>query len=314
MNERLGCCAYGVLAGSFARMSPSPRSTSRRWDSSCANASQRRPLRVDPDGISRLLRCGQSGSCRECGNSIEWYVRDHERQVRLHPQELPADQVPEDCRWHVSSGVAYPAGDGSRWCRVPHAVLCPARPVPPSAPQLSGLRRSLALRTRWLLDAGAFVPSAVPSDGPLTGSVACRPARPIVQLLYVRYLAACPVDEIQCVAQTRHRHRCIATVLSPDATGGVWTLVPVSGAPGQLALPSDVMAVYSLSALSYQEQLRWRAQRCVQHDASRTAADLEVADWEPFDALRHHEFIRTRLPLHGRPSGPGCHARRWARS
>ncbi len=90
-------------------------------------------------------------------------------------------------------------------------------------------------------------------------------------------------------------------------------MVPVSEARGQLALPPDVMAVYSLSALSYQEQLHWRAQRCVQHDASRAAADLTVADWEPFDSLCHHEFIRTRLPSHGRPSGPGCHARRRAR-
>jgi hypothetical protein len=135
-----------------------------------------------------------------------------------------------------------------------------------------------------------------------------------VQLLYVRYLASRPVDEIQCVAQTRHRHRCTTAVLSPDTAGGLWTLVPVSAARGQLALPSDVMAVYSLSSLPYQEQLRWRAQRCVQHDASRTVGDLAVAEWEPFDPLRHHEYIHTRLPLHGRPPGPGCHAPRRARS
>lgn len=313
-NERLAWCPCGVLAGSFALMRPSPHSSARYWDGSRASAPQRRHLRVDPDGISRLLRCGQTGSCRECGNPIEWYVRSDEHWVRLHPQELPADGVPEDCRWHVSSGVAHPAGDGSRWCRLPHAALCPARPAPPSAHQLSALRRSLALRTRRLLDTGAFAPSAQPPGGQVPDRAACRPARPIVQLLYVRYLASLPVDEIQCVAQTRHRHRCTATVLSPDAPGGVWTLVPASAARGQLALPSDVMAVYSLSALSYQEQLRWRAQRCVQHDASRTAGDIAVAGWEPFDPLRHHEHIRTRLPSHRRPPGPGHHAQRRARS
>ncbi|MFF3245944.1 hypothetical protein ACFYWY_19910 [Streptomyces sp. NPDC002870] len=77
---------------------------------------------------------------------------------------------------------------------------------------------------------------------------------------------------------------------------------------GQLALPSDVMAVYSLSALPYQEQLRWRTQRCRDHAAASTAGDLAVADWEPFDPLRHHEHIRTRLPTHGRR--PGGHAPR----
>ncbi|WP_324616582.1 DUF6083 domain-containing protein [Streptomyces sp. NRRL B-3229] len=34
--------------------------------------------------------------------------------------------MPEACRWHVSSGVAHPAGDGSRWCRTPSSAP-PAR-------------------------------------------------------------------------------------------------------------------------------------------------------------------------------------------
>lgn len=268
---------------------------------------QRRFLRVDPDGVSRLLRCAQSGYCRECGNPVEWYVRGNERLIRLHPRELPVAQVPEDCRWHVSSGIAHPAGDGSGWCRLPHAVLCPARPAPASAPQLSGLRRSLAVRTRRLLDAGVLAPPATPPDGPPTSEDVCRPARPIVQLLYVRYLASRPVDEIRCVAQTRRRHRCTATLLSPDTPSGTWALMPVGAVHGQLALPSDVMAVYSLSALSYQEQLRWRAQRCPRHAAAPTAGDLAVPNWEPFDPLRHHEHIHARLPTRGRRPGPGAH-------
>ncbi|WP_405521527.1 DUF6083 domain-containing protein [Streptomyces canus] len=165
-----------------------------------------RSLRVDPEGVSWLLRCGQTASCRECGNPIEWYARSNERRVRLHPHEMPANRVPESCRWHVTSGVAHPSGDGSNWCRLPHAVLCPARPAPPDAPQLSGLRRSLAVRTRRLLDAGIFTPSAAPQPKePRTGEEVCRPARPVVQLLYLRYLASCPIEEIQCVTQTRRR-------------------------------------------------------------------------------------------------------------
>ncbi|MDX3033512.1 hypothetical protein [Streptomyces scabiei] len=104
-----------------------------------------------------------------------------------------------------------------------------------------------------------------------------------MQLLYVRYLAARPVDEIQCIAQTRRRHRCTSTLLSPGAPAGTWTLVPATATSGQLALPAAVMAIYDLSATPYAEQLRWRSQRCPQHAAIPTAADLAVADWEPFD-------------------------------
>ncbi|EFL24960.1 conserved hypothetical protein [Streptomyces himastatinicus ATCC 53653] len=295
-------------------MCPSPHPSGRRWDGSHVSTSRRRSLRVDPDSGSRLLRCAVNGSCRECGNLVEWYVRSNERLVRLHPQELPVSQVPKACRWHISSGVAHPAGDGSGWCRLPHALLCPARAAPPSVPQLSGLRRSMAIRTRRLLDAGALAPLAAPPDSPPAGATACRPARPIVQLLYVRYLAFRPVDEIQCVAQTRRRRRCPATLLSPGAPGGTWSLAPVNATSGQLTLPSDVMAVYSLSALPYQEQLRWRAQRCLQHAAALTAGDMAVADWEPFDPFRHHAHIHTRLPTHGRRPGRSGPALRRARS
>ncbi|MFE5893230.1 DUF6083 domain-containing protein [Streptomyces sp. NPDC056462] len=289
-------------------MCSSPSPSARRWDGSRASGPQRRALRITPDSASRLLRCGQTASCRACGNPVEWYLRADDRLVQLHPHELPVAEVPESCRWHVSRGIAHPAGDGRSWCRLAHDLLCPARPAPTAVPQLSGLRRSLALRTRRLLDTGVLAPPATPAGGPPPGEAVCRPARPVVQLLFVRYLASRPVDKIQCVAQTRRRTRCTAEVLGPGALHGVWTLVPVTVRHGQLALPSDVMAVYSLSALPYQEQLRWRAQRCRDHAAASTVGDLAVADWEPFDPMRHHEHIRTRLPVHWRR--PGGHASR----
>ncbi|MEV3970198.1 DUF6083 domain-containing protein [Streptomyces sp. NPDC050698] len=81
---------------------------------------------------SRLLRAGQSGRCRQCGNRVDFYQRADQRPIALHPAELAAVQVPEACCWHLSSGIAYPHGDGTTWCRIPHAVLCPRRtpPVP----------------------------------------------------------------------------------------------------------------------------------------------------------------------------------------
>ncbi|MFF5044708.1 DUF6083 domain-containing protein [Streptomyces nigra] len=282
------------------RSTPPPQD--RHWDGSRRSHHVRRSLHVSPDSVSRLLRCGQGDRCRECGNRIEWYHRGTQRPVRLHPHELPAARVPAVCRWHVSSGVAYPGGDGSSWCRLPHAVVCPDRDVSP--PELTGLRRALAVNTRRLIDAGAFTPRP-DSPAPQRGEPpACRPARPVVQLLYLRYLAARPVDEIRCIAQTRRRHRCTSTLLSPGAPAGTWRLVPATATSGQLALPAEVMAIYDLSRLPYAEQLRWRAQRCPQHAAIPTAADLAVADWEPFDPLAHHEHIHNRLPTRTRRPGP----------
>ncbi|MEW2398044.1 DUF6083 domain-containing protein [Streptomyces sp. NPDC046862] len=60
----------------------------------------------------------------------------------MPPAELTAAHVPEPCRWHLSGGIAYPHGDGSAWCRIPHAVICPATPSP--AEPAPTLRRSAA--------------------------------------------------------------------------------------------------------------------------------------------------------------------------
>lgn len=183
-------------------------------------------------------------------------------------------------------------------------MLCPARDLLPAVTELTGLRRTMAVNTRRLIDSGAFVPpSATPKTEP-SPTTACRPARPVVQLLYVRYLASRPVDEIQCVAQTRHRHRCPRPLLTSTTPAGAWTLVPTVATHGQLPLPGAVMAVYTLTGLPYAEQLRWRAQRCPEHGAMPMVADVAVTEWEPFDPFLHHEHIHTRLPTLIRPQGP----------
>ncbi|MFJ6083206.1 DUF6083 domain-containing protein [Streptomyces sp. NPDC092369] len=302
----------GVCAGTFALMHYSP--LPRRRNSGPALAHPRRPLCVDSDSPTRLLRCAQRDRCRECGNSVEWYQRVRDRPVRLHPQELSAAVVPSDHRWHVSSGLAYPSGDGSAWCRLTHASVCPARSADSvAAPELARLRQALAVNTRRMVDAAGFIPAAPADRESLQSEVPCRPARPVVQILFVRYLAARPLDEIQCVAQTRRRDRCTRGMLSSDGPTGVWRLVPATATQGQLAFPAEVMALYDLSSLPYAEQVRWRTQRCPQHAATPTAADLALTDWEPFDPLVHHAYVHQRLPAHGRRAHPGSGARKAVR-
>ncbi|MEV8398041.1 DUF6083 domain-containing protein [Streptomyces niveus] len=285
-------------------------STRRRWDGTQPLTHRHRGLKVAPISTSRLLRTGQSGRCTACGNRVEWYDRTGHRPVGLHPNELPASTVPSACRWHVSSGTAYPAGDGTAWCRIPHPLLCPGRDAPdPLTPHLAELRRRLAVRTRRMIDTGAFTPTTAHPTPAESRAAGCRPARPVVQLLYGRYLADRPVEEIQCVAQTRARHRCTHPVLTPGAPAGIWTLMPATAERGQLTLPGGDMAVYDLTPLPYAEQLRWRTQHCPAHAATPAAADLARAGWEVFDPLLHHQHIHPRLPL-TTPAGAGARRHR----
>lgn len=288
-------------------MTAAPDHPHRRWDGSRTTARRSRTLHSTPRNATRLLRCGQPGRCRDCGNTVEWYYRPDHRPVPLHPRELPAGTVPETSRWHVAAGVAYPTADGSAWCRLPHAALCPARTPAADMPEVSGLRRVLAARTRRLIDTGTFTPAPVTAPGRAT----CRPACPVVQILGIRYLAARPVEEIVCLARaTATRARCQKTLISPDQPAGTWRLLPATATVGQLALPVDLaMAVYDLSALPYAEQLRWRAQRCTQHTSA--LAEMAMTDWEPFEPLTHREHIHPRLPTCQGADRPGTRHNRW---
>jgi hypothetical protein len=297
LPHRLG----GVPPGTFTAMSPHPACAARHWDGSPCTTPTRRPLRVAATSPSRLVRAGQSGRCRLCGNRIDFYQRADQRPIALHPAELATAQVPASCRWHVSRGIAHPHGDGSAWCRILHRVLCSRRtPTDRLTPAVEEMRRRLAVRSRRLIDTGTFTPAAPTPAGEPPSSR----GRPVVQLLLGRYLAQTPIEDIRCVAQTRHRHRCPQPVLPPNAPQGVWTLLPTSPQRGQLALPAALMAVYDLSRLPYAEQLRWRTQRCPDHAATPGAADLALAGWQVFDPLLHAVHIHTRLP-HATPDRRG---------
>ncbi|MGW4167281.1 DUF6083 domain-containing protein [Streptomyces chartreusis] len=280
-------------------MCSTPDPAGRHWDGSPRITRRLRPLR--PAG---LLRAGQSSRCRRCGNRIDFYQRADQRPIALHPTELAAVHVPEPCRWHLASGIAYPHDDGSPWCRIPHAVLCPRRtPLCRTSPCLEALRRQLAVRTRRLTDAGAFTFDPTLTNSPATG--AANPIRPVVQMLLCRYLAASPVEQLRCVARARHRHRCTQPVLAPTAPAGIWRLLPTGSRRGQLALPDVLMAVYDLVHLPYSEQLRWRAQRCPRHAVTSGAADLALAGWQPFHPLVHTGHIHTDVPRHEARRGRG---------
>ncbi|MFF0572048.1 DUF6083 domain-containing protein [Streptomyces sp. NPDC004041] len=267
-------------------MCPTPAPDGRHWDGSPRATRRPRPLRVTTTSPSRLLRAGQTGRCRQCGSRIDLYPRPDQRPIALHPAELATADVPESCRWHLSGGIAYPHGDNSAWCRIPHAVLCPHRtPTCQAGPRLEAIRRQLAVHARRLIDTGALTPA--PPATP-------RPARPVVQLLLCRYLAQQRLEDLRCVAQTCHRHRCPTPLLAGPA--GMWKLLPTTARNGQLALPDALMAVYDLGHLPYSEQLRWRTQRCPAHATAPGAADLALACWEPFDPLLHAAHIHTRLP------------------
>lgn len=106
------------------------------------------------------MRAGQTGRCRRCGNRVDRYERFDGGLIALHPAEVVTTDIPTICRLHVSSGIAYPYDDGSGWCRIAHGVLCPQRPphCQTDSPTLVSLRRELRIRTRRLIDTGAFTP------------------------------------------------------------------------------------------------------------------------------------------------------------
>ncbi|MFE9941553.1 DUF6083 domain-containing protein [Streptomyces hirsutus] len=279
-------------------MRPHTPSADCHWDGSRRTPHPRRPLRVTATSPSHLLRAGQSGRCRSCGNRIDWYQRTDHRPIALHPAEVATTGVPEACRWHLNGGIAHPHDDGSGWCRLPHAVLCPRPTTHPRAtgPRLASLRRQLAVRSRRLIDTGTFTPTSPTPAATLPSTDRGRPVRPVVRILLTHYLGESPVEDIRCIAQTRQRHRCARPILDPAHPAGRWTLLPIHPHRGQLALPGGSMAVYDLNHLPYAEQLRWRTQRCTTHAAAPAAADLALAGWQHLDPLLHAAHLHTRLP------------------
>ncbi|MFD9047224.1 DUF6083 domain-containing protein [Streptomyces zaomyceticus] len=272
----------------------------RPWDGTPVTAHRRRALVIAHDSPSRLLRTAQPSRCPDCGNRIDWHPTSGHQLVGLHPVEVPSTLAPADHRWHLASGVAHPTRGGGQWCRLAHLALCPARTEPGTLPSaLDDIRRDLALTSRRLADTGSFTPGHDGEDVLDNTGIHCRPARPIVHLLYTHYIAAAPVEDIRCVARNTRRMRCAARILALSASPGRWTLAPATPhrrGSQKLTQPSTNFAVYDLGWLPYSEQVRWRTQRCPTHAATRRTPGLALSDWELFDPIRHHEYLATRLP------------------
>lgn len=121
-----------------------------------------------------------------------------------------------------------------------------------------------------------------------------------MQILGIRYLAAHPVEDLQCLARTKASARCPQAVDDPTSPAGTWRLLPATAPTGRPVLSGKAdMAVYDLTSLPYAEQLRWHAQRCPRH--ALASSGTAITDWEPFDPLVHHEHIHTRLPDQAAP-------------
>jgi len=275
-----------------------------RWDGSRPDPRPRnhRALRLHPDNRTHLLRAAQRKPCAHCGNPVEWYYRPDGRPLPLHPREAPDTAVPHDLRWQVTAGIALPGTDRTGWSRIAHPALCPTTaPHPgPTTPELDQLRRTLAVRTRHLIETGRLRP-ADPAAAP-TATPAPRPAavrRDVVQILHILYLAPGPAPQVRCVAFTSHRRRCGNTLADHAWDTGLWTLLPVPTArrTGELTehLAGAPMAVYDLTGLPYTCQLRWRTQHCTVH-AGTAAPDIALTAWEPFDPFAHHRHITPVLP------------------
>ncbi|MER6401486.1 DUF6083 domain-containing protein [Kitasatospora sp. NPDC001603] len=259
-----------------------------RWDGSRRGPQTSRALRIDPNSPTKTPRSALMDTCRHCGNAIEWCHRVDGGYIPLHPAELPAARVPPQLRWYIAHGIAYPTGTGSPWCRIPHADLCPVTSPSPPADTLDGLRRTLALRTRSLIDLGLMLPPGTADD---LHQAQAGPDRPVVRLLHTDYLAPGPLRTIRCVAQTRRRRRCHHLVDAPTPAGGRWILLPVQDTP----TAPTVMTVYHLGDLPSSEQVRWRDQHCTLHRTGH-AADLLPPQWELFDPAVHHRHIHPTLP------------------
>jgi hypothetical protein len=95
----------------------------------------------------------------------------------------------------------------------------------------------------------------------------------------------CPtgVMELQCVARTAKRRRCLKNVEDGQSTGWL-TLRSTAG----------VITVYDLSFLEGSELTRWSEQHCTTHDLMETV-DHEQPEWEKFDPAGAHAHMVTTL-------------------
>ncbi|WP_374121280.1 DUF6083 domain-containing protein [Streptomyces sp. RS2] len=153
---------------------------------------RKRPLGATATSPDRLLTAGQTRRCCACSNPSELFMRVDHQLIDLHPAELSAAVIPEDCRWYLSAGINHPSGDGSPWCRIPHRLGCSRRRTRGrSRPHLDPLRLQLTLQTRRLIDTGLLTLAPHHSEQPST-----TPVRPVACVLLNPYLAPASLGSV----------------------------------------------------------------------------------------------------------------------
>ncbi|MER7761651.1 DUF6083 domain-containing protein [Streptomyces sp. NPDC097619] len=272
-------------------------------------------LRINPHSPSRALRSDNTDRCAYCGHRVWWFDRADGGRIPLVPKEFPVRAVPVRARWAVDGGMARIGDMGRGTCWLAHPAVCPGMEhEDEDDPQLAGARRALAVRTRKLVESGAFVPRPrVPEEesGDLADSAPAalvpRPReagpreRHVLSYSGILLLGPDTIDRIGCVSVAAGTgERCRNTVLDRTSNyQGDWQRVPVPVPPGRAGptLWADAhMWVYALDGVDYTESVRWRNQRCVAHEAG-TTPDAAQVEWVRFTPFRDADHI-----LYGRPA------------
>jgi hypothetical protein len=265
-------------------MRHSPSFTARRRDGS-KTVHYRRPRgpSIAATKRCRLLCSGQPGHCACCGYLVDCCGRLEPPSADLNPGEPASPETPALYRWHVSDNVAHAQADSTPRCRIPRSCLRPGREEHLAlTPCRQQWRRRLVVRTRRLIDSGAFSPEGTATAVPRAVATAHgHPAQAVLHILPIRcHLLLRP----QTVQAADHR---------PHLTG-TQPLLPRHAAHRH---PARLLAIYGRAVVHCIKQLRRRDQLCTHQVEASTAADFARTGWDRAYSLPKHHHIASSLPV-----------------
>lgn len=277
---------------------------------------------------SRLLRSKAYDTCAYCSCPVEWFDRYDDRRIPLMPKEFPLALIPPKYRWYVDCGVAYTGTlRGYMYCRLAHTTICPALEHDDLDVELQPLVTRLGVRMQQKIAAGQFIPKPLASrdaaevEEPEPANAA--PAGEVRHTMrYISSLRLAPgrIEDLQCIAATRHGRRCSNSVYAADE--GFWERVDIPHAPGRegeliLNTTGGTMWVWTLAPLEWQAATRWTKQRC-EHHGDSSVPDHGPREWVDFHPVKHGSFIvgekpqgypekeSLQVPIHMGPKTTAC--------